>query len=252
MMALASQFAVAGPAEKPKSPPQSVKELVERIKLLEGSHEVGNGGGGFLCLDPVSGRIRDLLVLDLIEGQVADRLVYDKSRQLPLDLQISRAVSRLNLVDPALGVKLKRWLSILPAGKATLIGLTKSAPVSDFSPRVDVNPQDFSEYGCTFGLNPDYRNFVVFIDTKQNGMNTPTKVIWDAEVDRFLEGRLLERAALLVHEALYRIFREAPYHHADSDRVRPIVAALLSDEVGETDLGDLVRKAKAHKRNKYQ
>jgi hypothetical protein len=151
MMALASQFAVAGPAEKPKSPPQSVKELVERIKLLEGSHEVGNGGGGFLCLDPVSGRIRDLLVLDLIEGQVADRLVYDKSRQLPLDLQISRAVSRLNLVDPALGVKLKRWLSILPAGKATLIGLTKSAPVSDFSPRVDVNPQDFSEYGWRSG-----------------------------------------------------------------------------------------------------
>lgn len=175
---------------------------------------VGNGGGLWTCRDAADALVWSELV-DLSEARREFRL--NILRQLPLNREgWLRAVdAKLRQADPEYYAAYRKQLAEVRA-RFTLVPESDFTGTEDF--KIRTRPEQSTCPGGTMPMNPEQlANFT------HQGKLIVHQGLW-------LSNKLgeIDRAALLVHEAIYKLLRETQ-GDTDSAKAREIVGYLFSD-----------------------
>ncbi len=171
--------------------------------------DVGHGGGGYVCTDP-DGSVHVRLV-DLEEANLRQFMGYSPIPRTnePLENQVATAVKRLSLVDYAFAQKVEGELRFIQDHYTDVPkGWTINKPT-------DVDA-DLAPTECPLDGVATYWDEwkVLWIKMKYfNHMFSET-----------------DKAALFMHESIYKVFRGNPWNDKDSVRTRKIVGILFSTE----------------------
>ena len=173
------------------------------------SGEKGNGGGAIVCRD-VNGQIQSAELLDLWEGRVIDKiepLFSTSASSVSVESYIDIALKKIaRLAGPDYAAKITASLAIVKADQKDVA----SDGVAIMPPRDAENV--FIKKGCAL------EGVAAFIDRKET-------LYLDEEI--FNHFSPADKAALYVHEALYRVLRKEA-GATDSLRTRKLTAYLFS------------------------
>lgn len=172
------------------------------------------GGGAIVCRDS-SGKIQSARLLDLWEGEW-DGFSIPKSGK-SVEEQVQNALARLEQFNPKLAEDVREELASVEKNMRVL-------PKGVVLPSISDAYNELSSKDCNLETLAHYN------DTKE-------LLYVSFEIHSAISKT--DRAALMMHEAVYRSFRKAA-KESDSRRVRAITARLFSDRHWESPL----RKAK--------
>ncbi len=162
--------------------------------------DVGNGGGVHLC---ENGKIE---VYDVYEGFTRYNLTPTYNRRTK-DEYIAKALNKIESSYPGIGVRVKKELEYLNAGHFLIRKNLRIFPIYDANILV-------TDIGCQYAQLANWDNM---------SGNVLVKEEYYILLDE------LNKAAIYLHEALYKVAREH-YNYSDSDDVRKTVAESLNDE----------------------
>lgn len=170
----------------------------------------GGGAGALICRS--GNKLYDLWEAGVprLLSKSGLRISYSKAA---VDLQVEKAIVRLEQANPSFGERLRWEVDFFYKHRAGMPSGTKISPPKDLdSVLVDSNCKEIA--GLARWL--DEKNIVYVDEALFKSLKTNT-----------------DRAALIVHEAIYRVLREQDHAHSlnSSFPARLIVAYLFSDIV---------------------
>lgn len=172
-------------------------------------HGTGNGGGAWDC-----GPKQNVELVDLFEAaypeEIVDGSLTIKRSHVPYEVQILERLEKLRPDYPLFVEKVLRTLRSIESGKVV------DAIPGSLAPPTDVN-NEIMKPGCTLV------GVAIYNDQLQR-----------LRLDRSLLKRMsqTDQAALWLHEAIYKVFREGGA--TDSRLARYVVAAIFAEEPLET------------------
>jgi hypothetical protein len=166
----------------------------------------GHGGSSIVCRNQ-DGSIRSAELMDLFEGRIDPASLTISLRGESVDQQIHQALDRLGF-DPELKADAYEYLAELKSQLQIIPARYQLSPVHEVLP--PVMPR-----GCEPEIVVNYMN---------NNAVKFDKVIYDDP--QFSD---TDRAALQVHEVIYRMGRERSQRLTESSKIRPLVALLFAD-----------------------
>lgn len=161
----------------------------------------GNGGYSIVCRD-TAGQIISAELLDIYEGKVLFRKNYADTNSGPADI-VSSVVSKLNNYS-VFQAKLKKEISLIEKNKIFIPLGNELEPTEDAFPPI-------RKKGCEFEQVANYTNL--------------GELIIAEEIHNHLDN--VNKAALIIHEAIYSIRRKA-VGDTNSQVTRRFVAQLLA------------------------
>ena len=179
----------------------------------------GGGGGAVLCLNPDQ-TVKSARLIDLVETEFYEKNKLSKELEsLSWQDQLSAVVNRLAFIDPNLEFDLR-----LALHNADYVPFGETAGTDLVFP----SPQDLSRGRLPpIHLGCQIVGAALYVDGSYGGDGyTVSELVW-----KHLPN--MDKAALILHEVLYRIYRHrAPSQVAlDSAATRAFVGALFSDRL---------------------
>lgn len=186
-----------------------------------GGH-VGNGGGTWTCREP-SGELRWIRLVDLDEGRRLHlKIPYgneDQLRHIRMDQWLKMAEDRMREASP-------KFFDLYLAQKAHTLKVLEHVSESKFFRTQDINDRTLETAPdastCRKGVIPDYPEQLANFDDEMDLLQI-NDMLWNDP--KFME---IDRAALIMHEAIYRMYRDGA-DAKDSRYTRRLVAYLFSD-----------------------
>lgn len=192
------------------------------VHAKSSGHEIGNGGGAWVCREP-NQTVRWLELVDLYEAQVEFGLTVPKPSIAP-KLQHKKAIDGLKQSNPRLLLQLQHFIDTIPA-TFRWIDNANLQVVDDALFRIRPLETD-----CTGG-KIHYEQLANF--TKY-GVILINKGLYNLLTDT-------EKAALELHEEIYALARDR-FYDQDSSRTRRIVGALFA-EIPLEERKEIIRQA---------
>jgi len=165
----------------------------------------GGGGKSIVCRHP-DGRIKSTEVLDLYEGQIVHKLFYQESPK-PWSDQIDDVLKNSGLSEPTsrFGTDILRFLPVI---KSKMHFLPDDTELNE----VDDSHEPINRVNCKAEQTVNYLN---------DNLILVSGLIWKSLSET-------QKAALVLHEAIYRVLREETPAEKNSKRSRHFNAFLFS------------------------
>lgn len=167
------------------------------------SSDKGNGGGAHLCPNENS-----IQMYDIYEGITRYNITPDFDASMSVEQYIQKALAKMTLAHPGIGLKLKENLDYLMAKGHLIKRYNLNMPYIEDANILVVN------IGCLY-------------EQLANWDNVSGNVLVKGELFDRLDN--LNKAALYVHEALYKFARDS-INARNSDNVRRVVAEAFNAE----------------------
>ncbi len=177
------------------------------VTFAGGEGSAGNGGGAVVCTN-LDGTIASAKLLDLWEEEISDRGSTFTPGVFSEEVLLEAALRKFEKSSP---YDVKKMRAILKT-----LEIKPVSPDKQLLPPVDTGLRAMRRLkGCTLQGVADF--------------DDPTGVL---TIDPTILAAMdpLNRAALKFHEALFKVFREAPIFAKNSIHVRKITAAVFADQ----------------------
>lgn len=199
------------------------------ITLLSGTaqagHEKGNGGGAWVCREHDAAQsVRWARLVDLFEAEYGDDPLHlERSSATPTELQLQASVERLRLASPSFAQALDASMAVVRQHWPKRPGASELVRVDD-----SLYTRIPDRRHCAGGTI-EYGQVVNFIDNPRIGA---IAIQIDGNLLSALETET-DRAALVLHEAVYHLLRRTE-QAKDSRKARRIVGYAFSNAAPET------------------